>query len=305
MNAQETLLTPELAATLLASPHARQRRISRIDVARYARAIREGRWVLSPDPILVDKQQMFNGGHRCAAVIAANRAIPILIDWDADASLFDVIDVGRRRQAAQFIDAADANVRGAAARLTLWYDHRFAERPAANVLAFDAAEIIEEAERHSETFTEVLPSARLIYEYTSLSKSAAVAAFSIAYDMGYQDQIAEFTNGVVDPGSVDANDPSRLLSDRFRRADHRLKRRQVVEDWSILVRAFNLFLQGKRPSQLVQPNIWPRVAESESDFRRRSSAFASRKCYMQKASRSQRGGGQNETPVLRATATAK
>lgn len=63
MRIVETLLTPELAAQFLANPHPRQRRLSRVTVADYARAIREGRWILSPDPILLTPEgQLLNGG---------------------------------------------------------------------------------------------------------------------------------------------------------------------------------------------------------------------------------------------------
>jgi hypothetical protein len=81
----ETELTPELAAQLLANPNPKQRRIDRQTVAQYVRAITEGRWRLVPDPIQVAGEAgMFNGGHRCTAVIAARKSIPVYIDWDAD-----------------------------------------------------------------------------------------------------------------------------------------------------------------------------------------------------------------------------
>jgi hypothetical protein len=54
------------------------------------------------------EKQMFNGAHRCAAVISAEQSIPVLIDWNADPELFDLIDIGRKRQAYQLITDADA-----------------------------------------------------------------------------------------------------------------------------------------------------------------------------------------------------
>lgn len=269
---RETTLTPELAAKLLASPHPKQRRPARQTVSEYARRIREGRWRLVPDPIMVDADGLlFNGSHRCAAVIAANRAIPVYIQWDADPSLFDVIDVGRFRSPYQFITEKEATARASAARVTLWYERRF-ERPLQpRHIQFDLHEILAEAERRSDTFDAVTGASRAIYEFTSIPKSVSMAAFSIAHDMGYHDDIEGFVDGVRDPHYLPDDDPARLLSERFRKQAHRNRRREMVDDWTLLVYAFNLTIEGKSISKLILGEVWPRIAEPVSEYRRRAS----------------------------------
>ncbi len=276
MNLVETELTPELAAQLLAKAHPSQRRPAPQTVSMYARAIREGRWRLVADAILVDADgRMFNGGHRCAAVIAAHRSIPVMICWDADPTTFDLIDIGRKRSAYQFITESEASARASAARVTLWYEHRFDRPLGPRHINFDLHEIMAEVESRSAAFDAMVPSARATYQYTSLPVSVGLAAYALAFEMGYQEQVESFVEGVKDPSYLPPGDPARLLADRFRKQDNRQHHRNLVQDWTILVRALNLHLEGKTTGRLVMSEFWPRVAELDADFNRRRSALSS------------------------------
>jgi hypothetical protein len=269
---EETELTPELAARLLAHQHPNQRRPSTLVVATYARAIKEGRWRLIADPLQVDANGlMFNGAHRCAAVISANRAIPVMICWDADASTFDLIDVGRKRSAYQFITDGEASLRASAARTTLWYRLRFDRPLQPRHIGFDVHEIMAEADAQGPAFDAMLRCAKTTYEYTGLTPSVVLGAYAIAFGMGYVSEVEAFVDGIVNPSDLPPGDPARLLSDRFRRQDHRGRRRELVQDWSVLVRALNLHLEGRTTTRLVMSEFWPRVAESEAEFSRRRS----------------------------------
>ena len=276
MNRVETDLTPELAAVLLAKAYPRQRRTARMTVESYTRAIKEGRWRRNEaDAILVDPDgRMFNGGHRCAAVIAAHLSIPVIIVWGADPTTFDILDIGRKRSAYQFISETEASARASAARVTMWYERRFDRPLQPRQLGFDLHEILAEVERRSAAFDATLPGARTTYEYTSVPVSVALSAYAIAFDMGYQEQIEAFVNGIADPAYLPPGDPCRLLTERFRKESHRGRRRQLVEDWTILVRAFNLHLEGKLTGRLVLSEFWPRVAETEVEFNRRRQAYS-------------------------------
>jgi len=169
MNVSETELTPELAARLLASPHPKQRRPAPQTVAMYAAAMRERRWRLVPDPVLVDPEgRMFNGAHRAAAVIASNVTVPVMISWDADPGLFDVIDVGRRRSAYQFVTESDAALRASGARVTLWYARRFVMPPSSRHFAFDLETLMGEIEGQAAAFEVMVRPARLVYDHSGL-----------------------------------------------------------------------------------------------------------------------------------------
>jgi hypothetical protein len=274
---QETLLTPELAARLLGTPYDRQRRLSRQTVSDYERQIRDGAWRLVPDPIMVDPEgRMFNGLHRCTAVINTRTPIPVYIQWDADPTLFDVIDTGRGRSAYQFVPEKQASLRASGARVTLWYAKNFSKPLGSTTIKFTNHEILAEAARLKDTFDTVLPLARATYNYTSISQAVCVGAFALAEAEGLHAEVVEFVEGIVDSNDLADNDPARVLADRFRRQSHRTKRRPLIEDWTLLVHALNLRTEGltASPQILTTSAVWPRVGEREREYKRRQQAVA-------------------------------
>ena len=213
---------------------------------------------------------MFNGGHRCTAVVATGVAIPVYIDRDANPHTFDVIDGGYKRTAYQFIGESYAAQRAAAARLILWYERRFDRPPGGVNLAFDMHEVLTAAEDHAPALDKVLALGGQTAEYTGLAPSVATAAYALAVEQGYERQVKSFVAGVIDPSSIAVGEPARLLADRFRKQVHRGRRRSSIEDWTILVRALNLHIQGRSASRLVLGSVWPFVGESEAQYRTRT-----------------------------------
>jgi hypothetical protein len=273
-----------------------------MNIAKYNRAIREGRWGLIADSICVvgptfaseehPVGQMFNGATRCTSVVQTRITIPIYIDWDADPSTFDVLDTGRPRSAYQFLDGAQARARVSGARVCLWYQRRF-DSPLASGMAqaFDVHELTSEAQRLAAAFDAVLPAARAVYEYTSIPLSICLGAFAIAHEQGLGSAVEAFAEAVKDPAGLPIDNPARALSDRFRSIHHRTARRPPHDDWSLLVRAFNLHLEGKSIIKLFPTQVWPRVGESSVDFDRRRST--SKKAVYREESR----GGQAKPQV--------
>jgi hypothetical protein len=115
---------------------------------------------------------------------------------------------------------------------------------------------------------------RQTYQFTTLPEGICLGAYAIAFDLGLQEQVGTFVSQVADPADLPKGDPCRLLGDRFRRQDNRGRRRNMVDDWSILVRALNLHLESKTMSRLVLNVWWPRVGETDADFQRRGRALA-------------------------------
>jgi hypothetical protein len=272
-DAVRTILTPELARLLLSKPHPKQRRISSSVVAKYERAIRGGMWRdENPDPILIDKATglMFNGGHRCTAVVNSGISISVLIDWESDATLFDFIDTGSPRSAKQFVVGGNATVRTSAARVMLWHDQNFNEPLTARGL-FQMSEIIEKAQQHEALMTRLLRGSATIYERTGITQSVGLGALAIAATLGWEDDAQEFASGLENPGALLPHDPGFLLFERMARREQRSRRRNQMDDWKILVRYLNAQIRGEvLPSKLGITAMWPKVGESESQFRHRS-----------------------------------
>jgi len=273
---KSTLLTPELAQQLMANRHPRQRRPAVQTVAIYANEMRLGRWRPNvPDPILVDTEgRLFNGGHRCAAVVESGVSIEVLIAYDADSSMFDVIDTGRRRSAYQFIVQPDAGVRASAARIMLWYRRRFdVALNARGIAYFDMAEILAEADRSVDQLSQALPLARTVYEFTNIPVPIASAVFVLAAESGIEwDLLLDFRDGIVGMANLPEDDPRRVLAERMRQKRHRDRRRQPMEDWTILVRSLNRYVRHEWVPGLTITQVWPSIGEPEKAFNRRRQA---------------------------------
>jgi hypothetical protein len=114
-------LTPEMAVDLLASA-AQNRNPSRKLVSAYTRDIEEGRWTLNGESVKVNTGgQMFDGKHRCLAVVAAGKPITTVIAWDADE---ENVDVGRPRTYSDTLAIAgmpsSRNLGAAVTAITVW-----------------------------------------------------------------------------------------------------------------------------------------------------------------------------------------
>jgi hypothetical protein len=252
MHVSETLLTPELAKLLLSNVHPRQRKRSRTVVGEYARVIRMGGWKLVPDPICVSvEKQLFNGGHRCEAVIMANHAIPVMISWDADPDTFDYIDCNLRRTAAQFVSAANAQMRAAAARITLWYVRDFDSPLNTSRPRYSTHELLTENEDRDEAFGAMAKLAENVYKNTSIPPSIALAVFAIAYEYGYADEIGDFVDQVAHPERSYDGSGAAVLRARYRQGFRTARRREITEDWRMLVRALELHLAGQKITKLL------------------------------------------------------
>lgn len=125
MNAKLSIVNidPAKASVLLSNPFGEQRHMRKTYVNRLAIEMRERRWKLSPDCILLVKGQLANGQHRMAAVIESGMAAPFILMECDDEQLYKIIDAGMKRTIGDvLIGASQACLIGAAARWVINYD---------------------------------------------------------------------------------------------------------------------------------------------------------------------------------------
>lgn len=117
-------LTPALARALL-NRNAGNRKISDICVTAYARDIAAGAWTLNGEPVIVSRDGKMNDGqHRCEAVVAADKTIPVLMVFGIDRDTRTTVDQGRARTAGDFLSMrgfGNVNQLGAAASFAWRY----------------------------------------------------------------------------------------------------------------------------------------------------------------------------------------
>jgi len=73
-------------------------------VERLARDIREGRWQLNAQPILIDSEgHLGDGQHRCQAVLQAEMTVPVVVTFGIAPTAFATLDSGRSRTPADLL----------------------------------------------------------------------------------------------------------------------------------------------------------------------------------------------------------
>src|ERR1017187_1807933 len=99
MNAKLTIekVTPKRATELLSNLFEGQRNQRDGYIDSLALEMKEGRWRLSCDAILLVKGRLANGQHRLCAVIKSNVSCPFIVMETNDDELYKVIDAGQKR----------------------------------------------------------------------------------------------------------------------------------------------------------------------------------------------------------------
>lgn len=92
------LIGPKEAEAMLSKIYPKQRPLSRPHAARIASDMREGRYRLSPDPIVITEDGwLVNGQHRLRAIVDSGTSQMLVVSEGWDASVYDIMDAGLRR----------------------------------------------------------------------------------------------------------------------------------------------------------------------------------------------------------------
>lgn len=100
-NSTVQTITPELAAEWLAHPANKNRRVSATAVGEYARAMSQNRWQLNGEAIKLGVDgRCIDGQHRLKACIKSGCSFRSYVTVGLNPDVFDTIDAGRKRTAA-------------------------------------------------------------------------------------------------------------------------------------------------------------------------------------------------------------
>lgn len=110
-------ITPEIARLFLDNNYPKNRSLRASTVVSYASDMREGRWnpelsIISEPIVFNTEGKMTNGQHRCHACIVSNSTIVskvIFGVYDPDGVLYNLMDSGCPRRAADALDVPNAN----------------------------------------------------------------------------------------------------------------------------------------------------------------------------------------------------
>lgn len=95
---ENTLVTPNVAKSMLLKNHPRNRKVIQADVDKYARDMERGLWRQTAEPIKFDTSgYLVDGQNRLLAVIKSGASVKMTIAYGVDPDSIIVIDSGRGR----------------------------------------------------------------------------------------------------------------------------------------------------------------------------------------------------------------
>ena len=257
MRSRVQTVSPVKAAELLAA-NTSNRPLSKPTVRSFAEAMRRGDWVVTHQGIAFDVNGVLvDGQHRLAAIIEADVAVELTVFTDVDQGTFDVLDTGKRRNAADVlaIEGEKSSTMLAAMVRTVWL---FENRPDLNWSGGSAAvtnhQIVQTLEQHPR-LREFVAVGEQVATATGMIKSAAGAASYLVDRVNKRADLSDWFEGIIDGAGLAKQDP-RLLFRRVmfnmarKQAGQVLRRRETREHVALYVKAFNAWADQNQISGL-------------------------------------------------------
>jgi hypothetical protein len=243
-------LTPALAADLLAKTPDHQRNVTKTHVRRLARAMAAGEYLLNPQPLILDTTgALMDGQHRCAAVVQSGVTIPVVLARGADPTVFSLVDTGKNRLAAQFVEGSHSSIVASAARSVLAYRLRpdGGSMSAARAMITNK-EILDEIKRDGE-YQLAAPQVAAIRRAARITPAPLLAVHVLASRNIDSDRASLWLSGLETGESLVKGDPRLALRNRFIQDSGRPVS-GITQQWVYTVKAWNAWVAGADMKQL-------------------------------------------------------
>ncbi|MGX7681229.1 hypothetical protein ACSMXN_20275 [Jatrophihabitans sp. DSM 45814] len=245
-------ISPKRAAELLDANTA-NRPVSKPVVRGFAEAMRRGDWLVTHQGIAFDTDGVLvDGQHRLAAIIEAGVPVELTVFTEVDAGTFDVLDTGKRRNAADVlaIEGEKNSTMLAAMVRTVWlYENRPDLGWSGGPTAVTNHQIVQTLDQHPR-LREFVSVGEQVATATGMIKSAAGAASYLVTQANKRADLADWFEGIVDGAGLVRNDP-RLVFRRVmftmarKQAGQVQRRRDTREHVALYVKAFNAWATGE------------------------------------------------------------
>lgn len=255
-------VTPAKAAKWLELNRINNRTIQKNRVARYARAMREGRWALTHQGVAFDEDGFLcDGQHRLLAVIEADVDVEMLVTRGVSPAEFAVIDTARTRSSGDVfhINGYQFRTTIAAAARVLWLAEMLPNRVWAGLQATAENDILLEVASRYPDIEKAAERATRIYRQTKIPSSSLTALFAQVIDDA---SFHGFADGVEDGADLRAGDPRLGLRKAYSGTSipkGRIKQQHgyavVVKAWNAYVRGDNIKLLRWGPAELPMPTV--------------------------------------------------
>lgn len=244
-------ITPKKAAEWL-NANTANRPISKPVVRGFAEAMKRGEWMVTHQGIAFDVNGvLIDGQHRLGAIVEADVPVEMTVFTDVEEGTFDVLDTGKRRNAADVlaIEGEKSSTMLAAMVRTVWL---FANRPDLNWSGGAAGvtnhQIVQTLDAHPK-LRDFVSVGEKIATATGMIKSAAGAASYLVEQPNKRADLAPWYEGIIDGAGLAKTDPRLafrkvMFSMARRQAGQAMRRRDTREHVALYIKAFNAWATG-------------------------------------------------------------
>jgi hypothetical protein len=242
-------ITPTKAEAWLEANTA-NRPLSRPTVRAFAEAMKRGEWIVTHQGIAFDTNGVLvDGQHRLAAIIEADLPVELTVFTDVAEGAFDVLDTGKRRNAADVlaIEGEKSSTMLAAMVRTVWlYENRPDLNWSGGAAGVTNHQIVQTLDAHPK-LRDFLAVGDQLAQATGMIKSAAGASSYLVTQANKRADLTGWFEGVVDGAGLAKGDP-RLLFRRVmfsmarKQAGQVLRRRDTREHVALYLKAFNAWI---------------------------------------------------------------
>lgn len=246
-------ITPEIAQAYL-DTGAPNRRISKASVRTYASDMRNGRWEYNGQDIILDRDgALIDGQHRLLAVIESGQNILMGVKRGLDRSVFETIDSGRARNAADVIglmSTGHQKLSAGIARYALLMD-KFGNPRAGWCTRRDITDYFLEWPQIAGISQHVVAGTKSVVPATPV---ATVWFMATRHGVYSHDEMAAFFTPVQTGADLSPGDPRLAL--RNWAVNQRLRgggRLDTDRTLCAIIRAWQLYVDGKSISNIAVP----------------------------------------------------
>lgn len=231
MKSQVESITPERASQLLEA-NTFNRPISTATVQVFADAMRRGEWKVTHQGIALNTEGVLvDGQHRLAAIVEAGIPVDLTVFTEVDPDTFDVLDIGKRRSAADALAIeGEKNTTQLASMLRIvWlYDNVSDGAWTGNRSRVSNSQVLQMLEKNPKIRDYVLVGEHLSNSM-GINKSAGGAATYLVARANSARKIAPWLEGLIEGAGLAKNDPRLKLRNHMsslaRRAAGEARRR--------------------------------------------------------------------------------
>lgn len=241
--ANRVKVTPEAADDWLKNRnHPKNRALSERVATKYARTMKEGRWLPTHQGLAFDEDGfLIDGQHRLRAIVLAGVPVEMFVIPGCDFETFAVLDSGHKRGAGQLLHVSHSHQVAASARVlaALSGDYKTQMREPLYVADLETYQVIEIVDQWPE-LVKYAAAVHRCHLTTRINRTMHLAVLAQASRTRYAPRIPSWIDGLSTGADLNATDPRLLLRNRFIKDGPLLsgtaQRRQT---YGLIVRAWN------------------------------------------------------------------